>query len=275
MKTVLILGGSGYLGQFLVQSLTKHYKVYINQQSYLSVHFVTVSFPAAFGSAGWLHTPQHLSSRLWWRRASVLGKHALLQLDHYMACTMQTPEAAVLHMPFLSVPSMQACCNQLPSISQMRFADVSASLLQLDLPTGEGMQQCFDRLGPVDAVINCAAISSPAACEQELDTARCVQCKSPAYWPGTQALDCTMVNQQAGCSLQGPECSHQAARCAGPAQADAPEGASPHTALYRSGMSLTWQIWFVHQASASAVHCGTNRQRQTSLKSARQHCMSK
>ncbi|KAA6429698.1 MAG: methionine adenosyltransferase 2 subunit beta-like [Trebouxia sp. A1-2] len=68
MKTVLILGGSGYLGQFLVQSLTKHYK--------------------------------------------------------------------------------------------------------LDLPTGEGMQQCFDRLGPVDAVINCAAISSPAACEQELDTAR-------------------------------------------------------------------------------------------------------
>lgn len=83
---------------------------------------------------------------------------------------------------------MQACCNHLPSISQMRFADVSASLLQLDLPTGEGMQQCFDRLGPVDAVINCAAISSPAACEQELDTARCVQCKSPAYWPGTKLL---------------------------------------------------------------------------------------
>jgi len=54
----------------------------------------------------------------------------------------------------------------------MRFANVSASVLQLDLPTGEGMQQCFDRLGPVDAVINCAAISSPAACEQELDTAR-------------------------------------------------------------------------------------------------------
>ena len=27
MQTVLVLGGSGYLGQFLVQSLTKHYKV--------------------------------------------------------------------------------------------------------------------------------------------------------------------------------------------------------------------------------------------------------
>jgi len=67
---------------------------------------------------------------------------------------------------------MQACCNHLLSISHVGFSDVSASLLQLDLPTGEGMQQCFDRLGPVDAVINCAAISSPAACEQELDTAR-------------------------------------------------------------------------------------------------------
>ena len=27
MKTVLVLGGSGYLGQFLVQSLTKSYRV--------------------------------------------------------------------------------------------------------------------------------------------------------------------------------------------------------------------------------------------------------
>lgn len=70
------------------------------------------------------------------------------------------------------MPSIQICCNDLPSISHVRFADVNPSLLQLDLPTGEGMQQCFDRLGPVDAVINCAAVSSPAACEQELDTAR-------------------------------------------------------------------------------------------------------
>ena len=44
--------------------------------------------------------------------------------------------------------------------------------LQLDLPTGEGMQQCFDHLGPVDVVINCAAISSPAACEKEVENAR-------------------------------------------------------------------------------------------------------
>lgn len=173
------------------------------------------------------------------------------------------------------MPSMQACCCHLPSISHMRFADISASLSQLDLPSGEGMQQCFDRLGPVDAVINCAAVSSPAACEQELDTARLVQCKSPAYWPGIQALDCTMVHLQAGCSLQGAECSHQAARCAGHAQADTSKGPSPHTALYRSGMPLTWQIWFLCQASASADHRGTNRQRQTSLKSAHQHCMCK
>ncbi len=79
-----------------------------------------------------------------------------------------------------------------------------------------------------------------------------------------------MVHLQAGCSLQGAECSHQAARCAGHAQADASKGPSPHTALYRSGMSLTWQIWFAPDppSTASADHCDTNRQRQTSLKSA-------
>ncbi|KAL0051399.1 hypothetical protein WJX82_006672 [Trebouxia sp. C0006] len=89
MKTVLILGGSGYLGQFLVQSLTKHYKVGFTHHS---------TSPPDFGGV----------EQAFW----------------------------------------------------------------LDLPSGEGMQQCFDRLGPVDAVINCAAVSSPAACEQELDTAR-------------------------------------------------------------------------------------------------------
>lgn len=36
------------------------------------------------------------------------------------------------------------------------------------------MQQCFNQLGPVDVVINCAAISSPAACEKEVATARSV-----------------------------------------------------------------------------------------------------
>ena len=51
--------------------------------------------------------------------------------------------------------------------------------LQLDLPTGEGMQQCFDHLGPVDVVINCAAISSPAACEKEVQTARSASPVSP------------------------------------------------------------------------------------------------
>ncbi len=34
------------------------------------------------------------------------------------------------------------------------------------------MQHCFDVLGPVDAVINCAAVSSPAACEKEINSAR-------------------------------------------------------------------------------------------------------
>lgn len=89
MKTVLILGGSGYLGQFLVKKLTKYYKVGFTHHS---------TSPPDFSG----------SEQAFW----------------------------------------------------------------LDLPTGEGMQQCFDTLGPVDAVINCAAISSPAACEKEISSAR-------------------------------------------------------------------------------------------------------
>lgn len=62
------------------------------------------------------------------------------------------------------MPSQQCCCP----------FDSLWPVMQLDLPTGEGMQQCFDHLGPVDVVINCAAISSPAACEKEEETARSV-----------------------------------------------------------------------------------------------------
>jgi len=90
------------------------------QQSYLSVDFVTVSFPSASGCAGWLYTSQHLSSRLWWCRASILGKLASLQLDHYMPYTMQTPEAAVLHMPFAScacLPCKLAAITCLASVT--------------------------------------------------------------------------------------------------------------------------------------------------------------
>ena len=38
--------------------------------------------------------------------------------------------------------------------------------MQVDLATGEGLQEAFDTLGQVDVVVNCAAISSPAACEK-------------------------------------------------------------------------------------------------------------
>ena len=54
--------------------------------------------------------------------------------------------------------------------------------MQLDLPTGEGMQQCFEHLGPVDIVINCAAISSPAACEKEEQAARSAFPASPVCY---------------------------------------------------------------------------------------------
>lgn len=43
-----------------------------------------------------------------------------------------------------------------------------------DLATGEGLQEAFDTLGPVDVVVNCAAISSPAACERHPEHARSI-----------------------------------------------------------------------------------------------------
>ena len=48
----------------------------------------------------------------------------------------------------------------------------SHCVLQADLSTGEGLQEAFDVMGPVDVVINCAAISSPSACEKHPMQAR-------------------------------------------------------------------------------------------------------
>ena len=44
--------------------------------------------------------------------------------------------------------------------------------LQVDLATGEGLHNIFDSLGPVDVVINCAAVSLPALCEKHPESAR-------------------------------------------------------------------------------------------------------
>lgn len=43
---------------------------------------------------------------------------------------------------------------------------------QTDLKSGEGLHEAFAKVGPIDAVINCAAMSSPAACEKDAATAR-------------------------------------------------------------------------------------------------------
>jgi dTDP-4-dehydrorhamnose reductase len=45
---------------------------------------------------------------------------------------------------------------------------------QADLKSGEGLSEAFAKAGPIDAVINCAAMSSPAACEKDAATARWV-----------------------------------------------------------------------------------------------------
>lgn len=48
--------------------------------------------------------------------------------------------------------------------------------MQADLKTGEGFDVMFKKMGPVDVVVNCAAVSSPALCEQFPAVARFVPC---------------------------------------------------------------------------------------------------
>lgn len=47
----------------------------------------------------------------------------------------------------------------------------------VDLKTGEGVAECLEQLGPVDAVINCAAISQPGVVEKDPTYAR--RCNIP------------------------------------------------------------------------------------------------
>ena len=44
--------------------------------------------------------------------------------------------------------------------------------MQVDLASGEGLAECLEACGPLAAVVNCAAVSSPAACEQDPKRAR-------------------------------------------------------------------------------------------------------
>ena len=48
-----------------------------------------------------------------------------------------------------------------------------ARAFPVDLATGAGLDECLASLGPVAAVINCAAVSSPAVCERDPIAARC------------------------------------------------------------------------------------------------------
>ena len=54
----------------------------------------------------------------------------------------------------------------------------SARAFPVDLATGVGLSECLASLGPIAAVINCAAVSSPAACERDPVAARCASLSS-------------------------------------------------------------------------------------------------
>ncbi|KAK9806933.1 hypothetical protein WJX72_007947 [[Myrmecia] bisecta] len=44
----------------------------------------------------------------------------------------------------------------------------------VNMATGEGLQESLDELGPVDCVINCAALAAVLACEKDADAARAI-----------------------------------------------------------------------------------------------------
>eukprot|EP00891_Asterochloris_glomerata_P009011 jgi/Astpho2/9011/Aster-02678 len=48
------------------------------------------------------------------------------------------------------------------------------SALQINMASGQGLHDCFDTLKDVDVVVNCAALSSPAACAKHPQHARAV-----------------------------------------------------------------------------------------------------
>ncbi|KAK9837139.1 hypothetical protein WJX81_005845 [Elliptochloris bilobata] len=55
-----------------------------------------------------------------------------------------------------------------------RLAGGSAAAFEVDLATGAGLAECLDALGPLLAVVNCAAVSSLAICERDPAAARAV-----------------------------------------------------------------------------------------------------
>ncbi|KAG2449872.1 hypothetical protein HYH02_005395 [Chlamydomonas schloesseri] len=65
---------------------------------------------------------------------------------------------------------------------------------KVDLATGEGLQEAFDQ-APFHAVINCAAISQPAVCENSPDTARAVNVPS-------HLVDCLLRQEQVRAGLR-------------------------------------------------------------------------
>lgn len=99
---------------------------------------------------------------------------------------------------------MQAVPDRLPSHAcfclplQLVWSSASAcscriALPQVDLVTGEGLQEVFSQ-GPIHAVINCAAISLPGACEKDPGAARVVNVPT--------ALLASLKKQQEQCGVR-------------------------------------------------------------------------
>lgn len=81
---------------------------------------------------------------------------------------------------FLVADLVQSHCKVAYTYFSNKLPDPQgARSFQVNLATGEGLQECFDQLGPLTCVINTAANTNPAACEQNVEGCRAANIPTP------------------------------------------------------------------------------------------------
>ena len=100
--------------------------------------------------------------------------------------------------------------------------------VQVNMASGQGLHDCFDTLKDVDVIVNCAAISSPAACAKHPQHARSVLVPSPheIFFEAACWEACTRL-WSSHCTAAGYVCP----RGTGQPVTPTPDAAGPSTSL--------------------------------------------
>ena len=114
------------------------------------------------------------------RRSGYLGQfivqHFTLQPQYRVAFTHHSTSAPDFGPDVEAFWVCAAVCLALACLITWRSSECSG--VQVDLATGQGLQDVFEAMGVVEVVLNCAAQSSPGQCEQHPEAARCAGCRA-------------------------------------------------------------------------------------------------